>query len=75
MRHPSAGKAPAFHGKDFFTADTAIIESRYSQVSWYTLPPVPLPEEVVKYYDGKVSAHSFPRSKLVPPAPPGNVRG
>ena len=48
------GKAMEFHGKSFFHVDSPKFKSRYSQVVWHALEPVPLPEDIVKEYDGKV---------------------
>lgn len=43
-----------FHGDGFFTVDTPKFKSQYSQVIWHTLAPTPLPEDIVKKFDGKV---------------------
>ena len=48
------GKAMEFHGKSFFHVDSPKFKSQYSQVVWHALAPVPLPEDIVKQYDGKV---------------------
>eukprot|EP01047_Picozoa_sp_COSAG01_P001690 COSAG01_NODE_40_length_32708_cov_25.641234_5_plen_866_part_00 len=43
-------------GQEYFDVYTPPIRTRYSEVYWTTMPPVPLPVEMVRKYDGRVMA-------------------
>ena len=43
-------------GVEYFDVYSPTISSLYSQVFWKALDPSPLPEDVVKEYDGKAMA-------------------
>jgi len=45
-----------FYEKEFFEVRSPIIRSRYSEVVWRQLDPVPLPSEIVKRFNGSVMA-------------------